>query len=194
MKPTTALMTTLICVMMIQTSNAQCFALKGKCKKSDFWEVQAGAGLLPTFLKDHTQTLMAPVLLGLSYRIKPNMSLGLLAGTSVSQAPRTIPGDLTPSMHRNHYTTVSLRAAAHTTSLGRWEVYGGMLVGYGASRVEVRPIGEEKTPEPVETYNKGKVYLSAFLGSRYALNKKIGVFSELGMGISILSGGVSWKF
>lgn len=194
MKPIHSLLTTLICVMMIQVTNAQCNAKKGRCKKTDFWEVQAGVGLLPTFLKDRTQSLMPPVLLGVTYRLKPNISLGLQVGTSVSEAARTIPGNTTPSMHRNYYKTIGLRAAAHTTTLDRWEVYGGMMAGYGASRVEVRTIGNEKSPEPVEEYHKGKVYISAFVGGRYAVTRNLGVFSELGLGISLLSAGVSWKF
>jgi len=194
MKPSHALLTAIICIAMIQVSNAQCSAKKGRCKKTDFWEVQAGAGLLPTFLKDRTQSLMPPVFLGVDYRLKPNISLGLQVGTSVSEASRTIPGDTEPSMHRNHYTTIGLRAAAHTTTLGRWEVYGGMMAGYGASRVEVRETGNEKSPEPIEVYHKEKIYLSAFLGGRYAVTRNIGVFSELGLGISLLSAGISWRF
>ncbi len=194
MKPIHSLLIASICMLMIQTANAQCFSKKGRCKKTDFWEVQAGAGLLPTFLKDRTQSLMPPVLLGVNYRLKSNISLGLQAGTSVSEASRTIPGDTEASMHRNHYTTIGLRVAAHTTTLDRWEVYGGMMAGYGVSQVEVRAIGAEKSPEPFDTYRKDKVYLSAFVGARYAVTRNIGIFSELGMGISVLSSGISWRF
>ncbi|MFM9952298.1 MAG: hypothetical protein ACKV1O_30490 [Saprospiraceae bacterium] len=194
MKPIHSLLTAIICTLMIQVTNAQCFSKKGRCKKTDFWEVQAGAGLLPTFLKDRTQSLMPPVLLGVNYRVKPNISLGLHVGTSVSEASRTIPGDTEPSLHRNHYSTVGLRAAAHTTTLDRWEVYGGMIAGYSTSRVEVRETGSEKSPELVDEYRKNKVYLSAFVGGRYAITRNIGVFTELGMGVSILTSGISWRF
>lgn len=195
MKPITlSLVATMISLMMIQTANAQCSAKKGPCKKTDFWEVQAGAGLLPTFLKDKTQSMMPPVLLGTSYRLRTNISLGLQVGTSISEAQRTLPGETSPSLHRNHYTTVGLRAAAHTTTLNRWEVYGGMMAGYGISRVEIREIGQQKSPEPSEKYTKEKVYLSAFLGGRYAVTPKLGVFTELGLGVSVLTGGVSWRF
>jgi len=179
---------------MIQVTNAQCFSKKGRCKKTDFWEVQAGAGLLSTFLKDRTQSLMPPVLLGVNYRVKPNISLGLHVGTSVSEASRTIPGDTKSSIHRNHYTAIGLRAAAHTTTLDRWEVYGGMMAGYGISRVEVRETGSEKSPELADEYRKNKVYLSAFVGGRYAITRNIGIFSELGMGVSLLTSGISWRF
>ncbi|MFM9952297.1 MAG: hypothetical protein ACKV1O_30485 [Saprospiraceae bacterium] len=32
------------------------------------------------------------------------------------------------------------------------------------------------------------------VGGRYAINSHIGLFSELGLGISVLSGGISWQF
>lgn len=194
MKPSYFLLATLICFATIQDSSAQCNAKKGRCKKSGYWEIQAGAGLLPTFVKDRAQTLMPPVLLGLDYRLKPNISLGLQAGTSVSEAARQIPKKTDLSIHRNHYTVIGLRAAAHTTTLDRWEVYGGMMVGYGASRVEVYDRNSEKFPEPMNEYRKAEVYLSAFVGGRYAINRHFGVFSELGLGISVLSSGISWQF
>lgn len=194
MKPFYFLLTALICLATIHQANAQCNAKKGRCKKFGYWEIQAGAGLLPTFVKDRAQTMMPPILLGLNYRLKPNISLGLQAGASVSEAPRKIPKKSDLSIHRNHYTVVGLRAAAHTTMLDRWEVYGGMMVGYGASRVEVYDRISEKFPEPMDEYRNAEVYLSAFVGGRFAINRQIGVFSELGLGISVLSGGISWQF
>jgi len=154
MKPFYFLLTALICFATIQNTNAQCNAKKSRCKKSGYWEVQAGAGLLPTFVKDRAHSLMPPVLLGLDYRIKPNISLGLQVGTSISEAARQIPKKTTPSLHRNHYTVLGLRATAHTTTLDCWEVYGGMMVGYGTSQVEVYDMSNEKLPELMEKYQK----------------------------------------
>ncbi len=194
MKPAYTFLTIVLCMLMIQTGNAQCSARKGRCKKYGFWEVQAGAGLLPTFLKDHTQTLMPPVLLGINYRLKRNFSLGLQAGMSVSEALIKVPKKTNRDLHRNHFHVAGLRAMVNTTTLDHWEVYGGMMLGYNASTVEVFETNQEAQPSPLRTYSKGEAYLSAFIGGRYALNKNIGIFSELGLGISILSGGISWQF
>lgn len=194
MKPFYPFFAAILCLFFFQSVQAQCQAKKGRCKKSNYWEVRAGAGLLPTFVKDRAQTLMPPVLLGLDYRLKPNISLGLQAGASVSEAPRKIPKKTDPAIYRNHYTVVGLRATAHTTTLDRWEVYGGMMAGYSISNIEVFDVSSEKSPELMDTYHKGEVYLSAFVGGRYAINRQIGVFSELGLGISVLSAGISWQF
>ncbi len=193
MKPAHMLLTMMIVVMMVQATNAQCYCKKGRCKKTNFWEVETGAGLLPTFLKDRTHTIMPPVLLGANYRIKANMSLGIQTGASVSEALRKRQGNTAPSMHRNHYTMVGFRAAAHTTNLYRWEVYGGMMAGYGTSRITVHELEKARTTQPIREYHTGKGYLSAFLGGRFALSKNLRVFSELGMGISLLSCGFTWK-
>jgi len=194
MKSFYTLLTVIIGMLLLQTANAQCNAKKGRCKKSGYWEVQAGAGLLPTFVKDRVQTLMPPILFGVDYRLKPNISLGLQAGVSVSEAARKVPKKPEPAIYRNHYTVIGLRAAAHTTNLDRWEVYGGMMAGYSISGVEVFDMSNEKFPELMNEYRKGEIYLSAFVGGRYAINRQIGVFSELGLGISVLSGGISWQF
>lgn len=194
MKRFYSLLTLLICLLATHSLTAQCQAKKGRCKKAGYWEVQAGAGLLPTFVKDRAQTLMPPVFLGLNYRLKPNISLGLQAGVSVSEAARKIPKKAAPSIHRNHYTVIGLRATAHTTTLDRWEVYGGMMVGHSTSRVEVFDRSNAESPELMDEYVKSSVYLSAFVGGRYAISRHVGVFSELGLGISVLSGGISWQF
>lgn len=194
MKSMSAPLIAIICVLLLaQTASAQCFSKNSRCKKTDYWEVQAGVGLMPTFFKDHAQTLMPPVIVGIDYRMKPSMSLGLQVGTSVSEAPRKRPGESEHSMHRNHYTSVGLRFAAHTTTLDRWDVYGGMSLGYGISQIEVRKIGDEKSLEPIEQFTNKKMYISAFVGSRYAITKHIGAFGELGLGVSLISAGISWR-
>lgn len=204
MKSFYTLLFTCLFALTFHTAQAQCPSKKGcrkkvnfwevRANKADFWEIKAGVGLLATFVKDRAQTLVTPMLLGIDYRLKPNISLGLQGGGSISEAWRKVPKKSEPALYRNDYTVVGLRAAVHTTTLDRWEIYGGMMMGYGLSQVEVFETNSEKLMESVRTYREGELYLSAFLGSRYAVGKHIGVFSELGLGISVLSGGISWKF
>ncbi len=98
-------------------------------KKQLQWEGRIGVGLLPTFLKDHAKTEVQPISMELRFRPTQRFSLGLMAGTSVSQAYQTHhTGE--SRLVRNSFQMYALRAAIHTAAYEKWEIYGGTAFGY----------------------------------------------------------------
>lgn len=164
-------------------------------KNQPKFDVRLGVGLLPTFLKDKTKTMMPPVILSADYFVRPNFSLGLFLGHSASNTRVEVQGDGQPMQCRNNLTVTGLRAAVHTTGHDKWSAYGGLTVGYAHSQVMVLQGDVEKLVKH-NNYKEhsGKPLLTAFVGGRYALSPRIGIFGELGYSISLLTLGGSYRF
>ena len=87
----------------------------------------------------------------------------------------------------------------HKNFTDRIEMYGGVILGlstYKRQETDVRT-GEkvirqvdEPTPYNPNAPNASILY-SGFIGGKYWINPRIGVYSELGLNVSLLSAGVS---
>ena len=163
------------------------------------YEARAGVGVLPTFSQDRVNTELLPVLFEFRAKLNPRYSLGLLVGHSISEAERTDPGSQLPRTYRNAFTVVGLRNAVHFSPQPRWDAYGGMTIGYSINQVtgqSAPPSGvsprDQLTPRGAQPNNT--LFFSAFVGGTYQVGKHLGVFGELGFGISVLSTGLSYRF
>ena len=107
---------TILSVCLLTTSNLQAQSRK----KMPHWEVRAGIGLLPTFLKDHASTELQPVSLEVRYRPTQKFSVGLLAGNSISQAMQEHHTGET-RMVRNNFKMIALRGAIHSNPFEKLE-------------------------------------------------------------------------
>jgi hypothetical protein len=159
------------------------------------WEVRAGIGLLPTFLKDHTKSELQPISLEIRYRPVQKFSLGLLVGNSIGQAMQEHhTGE--KRLVRNDFRLVGVRGAIHNNYFDKWDIYGGITLGYSKSKVDYLS-EEEKGYEP-SFFPKARVrnglFFSGFVGANYAVYKNVNLFGELGMGLSLATAGVSVKF
>jgi hypothetical protein len=158
------------------------------------WEVRAGMGLLPTFLKDHVSTQLLPVSLELRYRPTQRFSLGLLGGHSVSTASvEHFSGS--EQTFQNAFTMIALRGAVHSSPWERWEVYGGMYLGYSHSNVSYTE-GSPKNESPAlpRPAVRNGLLFSAFVGSSVKVYNDVRVFGELGYGLSLTTVGLSYRF
>lgn len=159
------------------------------------FETGLGIGLLPTFLKDHGNTIVPPVTATASYRIAPQFSLGLFGAYSVTDTRREMAKDGNMTQLRNNYFNTGLRAAIHTKHIGKWEAYGGVSLGVQISHIEVL----EGDIKYLETYKKYKPYntrlsYTGFFGGRYRLSPGVGIFSEIGLGASLITAGMQWRW
>ncbi|MEL7222068.1 MAG: hypothetical protein AAGJ93_12165, partial [Bacteroidota bacterium] len=111
------------------------------------WEVRAGVGLLPTFLKDQTRSELQPISLEVRYRANAKFSLGLLAGNSISQVVQEHHTGETRRV-RNDFRMAALRGAVHSSPFEKWEVYGGIVLGYTHSNVTYMNVDSEKDFDP----------------------------------------------
>lgn len=101
--------------------------------------------------------------------------------------------------YRNSWSNfmVAARLAYHADALNfnKGEVYFGGLAGLRFQTYHY----ETNNPDPyADNYSvtSGNVFptFSIFVGGRYYLTKNIGLFAEVGYGISYLTGGLSFKF
>lgn len=166
-------------------------------QKMPHWEVRAGIGLLPTFVKDHSKTELQPVSLEVRYRPTQKFSLGLLAGTSISQAMQEHHTGET-RMVRNSFQMYALRTAIHSNPFEKWELYGGTTLGYTNSDVtyldgDTKSGNEEPSFFPVAKERDGFLF-SAFLGTNYRVYKNVNLFGEISYGLSLATAGVSVRF
>ena len=183
---------TILTFCLLATTNLQA----QNSKKMPHWEVRAGIGLLPTFMKDHAKTELHPVSLEVRYRPTQKFSLGLLAGNSISQAMQEHHTGET-RLVRNNFQMIALRGAIHTNPFEKFELYGGMLLGYTNSNIDYTTQSDKKDSEPsffpVPKERDG-LFFSAFLGTSYRVYNNVNLFGELSYGLSIATAGVAVRF
>ncbi len=187
---TTALFTSLF---FLSTVDVQA---QGRQKMPHF-EARAGIGLLPTFLKDHAKTEVQPVSLELRYRPSQKFSIGLLAGTSVSQALQEHhTGE--SRMVRNNFQMFAVRTAVHSSPFEKWELYGGTTFGYTNSDVTYMDGEEPKNDDEPSFFPEAKerdgFLFSAFIGTNYRVYKNVSLFGEISYGLSLATAGVAVRF
>lgn len=157
-------------------------------------DVNFGVGALPTFAKDKGQVVFVPMILNASYKLTNKFSLGTYVGHSVTETNREILNDGVLTQWKNHFTTFGIRAAAHTDKLYNWDIYGGLSLSYNFSRIDLIEGNSDDMAKHMGIKPKsGKFAASGFVGSRYALSKKVGLYGEVGFGISILTFGCSLR-
>lgn len=184
--------TTLSCCILL------CWTQSANAQREPFqhWEVRAGLGLLPTFLKDHTKTELPPISLEVRYRPNERFSIGLLAGNSIAQAMVSHQSD-NERLVRNDFKMAALRGAIHSNPFERFEIYGGILLGYTHSDVNYKQPTDEKREEPTFSPTpkvRNGLLFSGFMGTSYRAYNNVHLFGELSYGLSLATAGVSIRF
>ncbi|WP_291722274.1 porin family protein [Bernardetia sp.] len=143
-------------------------------------DVNLGVGLLPTFFGSGTSQAIPPVGLSVEYGVTDNISVGGYA----AYASTKIDGF---DDWGYNYTILGARGAYHfNVNNERFDPYVGALLGYNI----VSFTGDDDFTGATAS---GFAW-SGFLGARYRFTDNIGVFGELGYGISILQLGLNLKF
>jgi hypothetical protein len=159
------------------------------------WEARLGVGLLPTFVKDDVKSIQPPLSIELRYRPLENLSFGLLTGQSISRGLiEHHTGER--RLATNRFQTAALRIAAHSNPWERWEVYGGLVLGYNKSNIEYTETNQSKSLEnfmPIPPTRNGFTY-TAFVGTSIKIGNRLSAFGELGFGLSIATAGMSYRF
>lgn len=149
-------------------------------------------GLFPTYFKDKSEVTVLPIQAHLSYRLHPNLSVGVLAGYSESRTNWDESKDEDPDQWENKFALFGLRATAHAMPNEELDIYGGLIIGYTQTRVEILQGNEEQIfrQEGLRPY-KENIISTGFIGIRYQMGKRLGLFTELGLDISLLKAGIS---
>jgi hypothetical protein len=160
-------------------------------------EFASGIGIFGTFAKDGADINVPPLSARLGVRVSPKFSLAAYAAYSASELNGIEQADGSIKNVENEFTILGLRAAAHNNPRENLDVYGGIMLGYNIPNVNETVNGAPKSDEidgpsfsrPAEN----EFTYSAFVGAAYYPVKKLGIFAEVGYGISILSTGVTLK-
>ena len=172
-------------LFFFQTSYAQHSVIS----KIDF---NVGIGLVPTFAKDEGIMKVPALSLDIDYRVAENFSLGLFSGYSVTQTDKQLLNDGKTAQWQNKFSVVGLRMAAHSNPYENWSFYGGLNVGYSTSRINALEGEMEKIAAHMGIKeSSSRILMSGFVGTRLTIGKKMGIFGELGYGVSLLKTGVS---
>lgn len=156
--------------------------------------LSVGAGLLPTFAKDRGASIIPPLSVGLDYRLSAHFNVGFQIGHSATEVSRRYAGMEENARWRNNFTTIGLRVSAQYSVSGKWDVYGGSIVGHGFAKIEILSGDPDELQQRwgVRRNNNALIF-SGFVGARYHIGKNIGLFSELGLDSSLLKAGLSFR-
>ena len=185
---------TLLCMLM-------CMSLLSAQSTGNF-TISAGVGLTPTYHGKTASTKVLPVSVAVGYNVSKTFNLGLFAGyTEAVSAERILSDGLASSME-NKTTAYGFRGEFRREWTDRFEVYGGMLLGYQSFDITEfnTRTGEVvvRDPEAPTPYNPnaptGQFMYAGYVGARYFVSQHVGMFTELGCGLSLLQAGATIKF
>ena len=182
-----AVLLSILVLFLSQTADAQ--NRRAPKRHADF---NAGIGLLPTYLKDAGKMVSPPLSLSADFMLAENFSLGAFAGFSITETGLRAMRDGGTAKWRNHSSIFGLRMAAQSRPIGAWNIYGGMTAAYALSNIDVVEGQLEKVKqEKGLKESSGKMIFGGFIGGRHKLTPHLGLFGELGFGISLATVGLS---
>lgn len=98
--------------------------------------------------------------------------------------------------YRYSFMILGVRGAYHLDELiqvDKLDAYGGLMLGYNLARYTYSSTDPGRNNLVYAGQNYGGLAYSLFVGARYRFTDNIGVFGELGYGISILNLGLNIK-
>ena len=166
-------------------------SLQAQNSFQSYFSVQAGLGLIPTYFLDGAKTMVPPLSVSVNYRLNSILSVGAFSGFSASKMVHSYKDG---SVHQweNNSMVYGVQFAAHSANFKKVDIYGGAKIGYSQPDVKHSVIvpGEDIISEP--KVHRGMIY-GGFLGLGVPVGKKIGFYSELGYGVTILDLGLTLK-
>lgn len=190
---------------LVSVSKAQSF-------QKQQMDINFGFGLGSTFIKSGAKQVIPAISTSFDYGVTDAISVGAYLGYAaatyeymgVDWCPN---GNGNGNAFGNYYnytdtyrwkfSIVGLRGAYHFAKLipaDKLDLYAGLMAGANFAKSTYssnNPCGEH-TPFPAHKY--GGFIWSVFGGARYRFTEHIGVFTELGYGISYVTLGLNLKF
>ena len=180
-------------ILVAVSMNAQVLYKKGSV---DF---AAGVGLVPTNMVDGASYNVLPVSARLGFRVSPNFSLSAFAAYSASEKLNVVRPDESIDNISNKEVSVGLRGALHAIRAERFDVYGGLMLGYHMPNTEITNVSDPKDTNPTglkPSFSReatNQMIYSGFVGAAYFPGRNVGVFGEIGYGMSLFNTGIQWK-
>ena len=105
--------------------------------KKNQTDVYLSLGLIPTFLADDSRQILPPLSLGIDHMVGDNFSLGASIGHSRTRSQEEVLFDGLTSQYQNNYYEFTIKAGLHNTNFDNMSIYGGFLLSYHLSNVEI---------------------------------------------------------
>ena len=178
-----------------------CLAVVNAFSQTAKINISAGIGFEPTAMMDKASVNTLPMTLKIGYQLSPMFSLSAFGGYSSTTSTPSYVSDGLAVRTTNQQTFLGLRGELKKEFTERFEMYGGVALGYvnkniteqtSTGRTYIRVEGEP-TPTNPNAANGGLLY-AGFIGSTFYIQKHVGLFAELGYGVSMLNGGVTLRF
>ncbi len=175
-----------------------CLSLATAYSQSGKLNLSAGIGFEPTTQMDNATTNKLPMSFKVGYQVSPMFSLNAFgAYSSITSQPIPINDGMAIRTTTNQ-TFLGLRGELKKGLGERFEVYGGGTLGYvfqdigemTAAGSKFSRVSGEPTPNDPNA-SKGQMLYAGFVGSTFFVQRHIGVFAELGYGVSLLNVGVT---
>lgn len=166
------------------------------------FQVATGIGIAPVYHGKNVNTDVPALNLQVTYLLSENFSLGAYAGYSASTSDERIFSDGLRSKVENKTTAFAIRGEFKKDWTDRLQLYSGLMIGYKAFNLREidTQTGElvQREPDAPTPYNpnqpKGDLLYSAFVGTKYYFKDQIGVYGEIGYGLSLITIGTTFKF
>lgn len=182
-------------IAMLCLTTATAFSQSGKLN------ISAGVGFEPTTLMDNASVNTMPLTFKVGYQISPLFSLNAIGGYSSSTSELKVINDGLAIKSTNEQTFLGLRGELKKAMGEHFEVYGGASLGYLHKNItEMTSTGRDYVQEPEKptandpNASKGNLLYTGFVGTTFFVQKHIGLYAELGYGVSLLNGGVVVRF
>lgn len=193
------LLTIILFIFTVQSAVAQNYGRQDDLSyKAGQVEIQAGIGLLSTFVSVNAKTKTPPVSVVVNYRLKDFLSVGAYFGyssTGYSGNAKDIHGNIIKEdeykLQNNFYLT-GLRLQGHY-SQGQVDFYGGAMLGYNFSKINTNIESIKDRPEGVLIEEGNLITYSGYIGLKYITPSKLGFYGEIGYGASLVTVGLSYR-
>ena len=194
-----SLFTFFVILSITQSGIAQNYGRQNDLRyKAGQVELQAGLGLVSTFVSMNAKTKIPPISLALNYRFKDFLSVGAYFGYSSTGYD----GDMTDSHGdiikedefslRNNFYLTGIRFQGHYSS-GQVDFYGGAMLGYNFSRISTNITDPGDRPEGIVIEEGNLITYSGFIGLKYITPSKLGFYGEVGYGASLVTIGLTYR-
>lgn len=182
----------------LTSANAQ----NNKVFKKGNFNTSVGIGLLPTYFADNAQVNMMPINLRVGYNIADHFNVNLYTGFSSSTSKAIQDHNGNTRDYDNNFLMIGLRGELHAAKTDKFDIYGGFMIGYNKAFVNETIYVDGVVENPIDAPSNepttfkpqgSKVLFSGFIGATYFVNPKMGIFGEVGYGVSLVNLGASFK-
>jgi len=143
-------------------------------------DVNAGIGLISPLFIGGFRAVVPPVSLSAEYAIDNDFSVGGFVGIARSRNKFV-------SEVKFNYTIIGVRGAYHFNLIESLDTYAGAMVGFN------RQVADFDDTLFTSYSASNSIYWAVYGGARYSFAGNLGVFGELGYGISWITAGLTVK-